>query len=176
MTSEGPQIRQAEERDFPEIAHMHYRVWRNTYAGAMTPEQLDMFNAEHWVKDVYPQMVKAGWRIWVATLEGRVAGLVIFGPSPEVPRHLEINSLYVPCDNQRHGIGGLLLETALATRSTTDAVLWCAEHNLKAQRFYEKRGFKPDGRTAIYAPAPGVQVPEVGYLCQRTATRASHEK
>src|SRR5260370_34881111 len=71
MTSEGPQIRQAEERDFPEIADIHYRVWRHTYAALTTPDQLDMFNPEHSAKDVYPQMVKAGCGTWVGTLIAR---------------------------------------------------------------------------------------------------------
>ncbi len=48
-----------------------------------------------------------------------------------------------------------------------DVVLWCAEANGLARRFYEKNDFHLDGRTLDWEPVPGVKVAHLGYRLKR---------
>lgn len=56
----------------------------------------------------------------------------------------EIVALYLLPEDQRQGIGTLLLKAAmdrLRQRGFSDIYLWVAEKNGPARRFYEARGF-----------------------------------
>jgi GNAT superfamily N-acetyltransferase len=54
----------------------------------------------------------------------------------------EIRMLYTHPDAVGGGAGSLLMQTA--KKSGAEALeLWCFQDNLKAQRFYERHGFKP---------------------------------
>jgi GNAT superfamily N-acetyltransferase len=98
--------------------------------------------------------------------------MTIFGPDSKNPAHLLIDALYVAEENQRHGIGGLLLGKVLRSNPSGDVILWCAEQNIKARRFYEKNNFRIDGRSFDWEPLPGVKVPHVGYSLHRSADQA----
>ncbi len=162
-------IRRAAPDDFPAVAAMHYAVWRRSWAGILTPPLLDLLGpAKRWVAQVYPQTLdRPGWAMWAAEAEGRTVGVTIFGPDDDAPDELQIDALYIAEDVQRHGIGGRLLEAALDARPSGDAILWCAEQNAKARRFYEKNRFEADGRTLTWEPLPGIQVPHLGYRLRR---------
>src|SRR5262249_4037230 len=120
------------------------------------------------VAEIYPKTLnRRGWSMWIAESGGQTLGVAIFGPDPEHPDELQIDALYIADENQRHGIGGLLLEKALSTYPSGDVILWCAERNRKARRFYEKNKFHQDGRTLDWEPLPGIQVAHVGYRLTR---------
>ena len=169
MTSSDIRIREATPDDYAVVAEMHYPVWRSSWAGILMPPLLDILGpAKRWVADVYPQTLsRRGWSMWIAECGGRPLGVAIFGPDPDDPEALQIDALYIAEENQRHGIGALLLEKALSTYSSGDVILWCAEGNTKAHRFYEKHNFQRDGRTLDWEPLPGIKVAHVGYRLRR---------
>ena len=100
---------------------------------------------------------------------GQLVGMMLLGPDLSNPNHIQIDALYVADQNQRSGVGGLLLNKALRTYPDNDMILWCAEKNQKARDFYEKNGFEVDDRSFVWKPLPGVRVPHVGYRLHRSA-------
>jgi len=163
-------IRQAEPSDYADVVQMHYPSWRESYRGILAPQVLDLFDRQQWIDEEYPQRLnRAGWAMWLAESDGRLIGMTVFGPELANPGQLEIDSLYIAVDNQRRGVGGLLLDHALAAHPSGDAVVWCAERNFRARRFYQKKGFQLDGRTFTWTLVPGVvEAPQVGYRLQRS--------
>jgi GNAT superfamily N-acetyltransferase len=165
-------IRQAEPADLPAVAEMHYAVWRRSWAGILTPPLLDILGpARRWVADVYPQTLnRDGWSMWIAEsadAASRLVGVVIFGPDEADPEEIQIDALYIAEASQRHGVGQRLLDTVLGRHPSNEVILWCAEKNTKARRFYEKNHFYADGRTLVWEPLPGITVPHVGYRLRR---------
>jgi GNAT superfamily N-acetyltransferase len=169
VTSSDIRIREANRDDYADVAEMHYPVWRRSWTGILMPQLLDILGpARRWVAEIYPlSLNREGWGMWIAESDGRTIGVTIFGPDSADPDHLLIDALYVTEESQRHGVGGRLLDTAMGTRASGDVVLWCAEKNGRARRFYENRNFRIDGRTLDWEPLPGVIVPHVGYRLTR---------
>jgi GNAT superfamily N-acetyltransferase len=171
VTSSDIRIREAEPADFAGVAEMHFPVWRQSWTGMVAAHLLDMLGPpKRWAAVVYPQTLsRRGWSMWIAESGGRILGMTIFGPDDANPDQVQIDSLYTVEESQRHGIGGRLLNKALRANPSGDVILWCAEKNRKARRFYENKNFQVDGRTLVWEPLPGVQVPHVGYRFNRSA-------
>ncbi|OBK61033.1 GNAT family acetyltransferase [Mycobacterium colombiense] len=162
-------IREATPTDFADVAAMHYPVWRQSWSGVLPAEVLDVLTSpKRWAVLLYPRdLSRPGWRMWVAEAGEQLLGMTIFGPDPDDPERLELDALYISQASQRHGVGGLLLAKALNSDPRGDVVLWCAEANGVARRFYEKNDFHLDGRTLDWEPVPGVKVPHLGYRLRR---------
>jgi GNAT superfamily N-acetyltransferase len=169
VTSSDIRIREAKPDDYAGVAEMHYAVWRRSWTGILSPPVLDILGpAKRWVAEIYPQSLsRRGWGMWIVESGGQAIGVTIFGPDSADPDHLLIDALYVDEESQRHGIGGRLLDEVVTSHPAGDIVLWCAEKNDKARRFYEKKDFRIDGRTLDWEPLPGVVVPHVGYRLTR---------
>ena len=169
MTSSDIRIREAKPDDYASVAEMHYAVWRRSWAGILSPPLLDILGpAKRWVSEIYPQSLsRRGWSMWMVESGGRTIGVTIFGPDSADPDHLLIDALYIDEESQRHGLGGRLLDEVVTSNPAGDIVLWCAEKNDEARRFYEKKDFRIDGRTLDWEPLPGVVVPHVGYRLRR---------
>ena len=162
-------IREATPDDFADVAEMHYPVWRRSWAGILTPPLLDILGPpKRWVAEIYPNTLnRRGWRMWVAESSGRTLGVAIFGPDADERDAVQIDALYIADESQRHGIGGRMLDEILSTHPAGDVILWAAEKNDKARRFYEKNDFRVDGRTLDWEPLPGIKVAHVGYRLRR---------
>jgi GNAT superfamily N-acetyltransferase len=162
------EIRQAQIEDFPAVATMHYPVWLDSNSGVMTPYVLSLFDPpETWPDTAYAQKLSApGWTMWIAESDNRAVGMAVFGPDAEDDRVIELDSLYVA--RKEEGIGGRLLNKALESDPSADMRLWVAEGNLRARSYYENRGFARDGRTKVWKPMSGVQVPQLGYRLRRS--------
>ncbi|CAM4221095.1 putative acetyltransferase [Mycobacterium basiliense] len=167
---DGISIRQAEPADYEDVARMHYPSWRLSYRGIMTPEMLDLFDWQRWIDEEYPRRLsRPGWAMWLAESGDHIVGMSIFGPEDDHPDRLEIDSLYVAAEKPRRGIGSLLLDHALGTEPANDAVLWCAEKNYRARRFYQKKGFQRDGRSFVWTLVPGIlDIPQIGFTLHRS--------
>jgi putative acetyltransferase len=72
--------------------------------------------------------------VWVAELEGRIAGFIAIGD--ELVEHL-----YVQPEHQGAGIGRALLDRAKELRPTGFR-LWVFQRNAGARAFYEARGLR----------------------------------
>nr|WP_242670009.1 GNAT family N-acetyltransferase [Mycobacterium decipiens] len=171
MKSSDIRIREAKPGDFAKVAEMHYPIWRQSWSGILEAHLLDMLGPPNrWITEFYPQALnRRGWSMWIAESGGKTLGMTMFGPDVADPNHIQIDALYIAEECQRHGLGGRLLNQAVRSNPSDNVILWCAEKNGKARRFYEKKNFQVDGRTFTWKPLPGVNVDHVGYTLYRSA-------
>jgi GNAT superfamily N-acetyltransferase len=112
-------------------------------------------------------VVRAEWVVrladdrWVlmAVVDGETVGTIS-------TRENRIESLFVVPEHWGLGVGPALHDAALANiagQGAAEAVLEVMAENLRARRFYERRGWKRDGREEISPFPPYPQL--VGYRC-----------
>jgi ribosomal protein S18 acetylase RimI-like enzyme len=149
LISKAPEVRPARMEDVPAMARVHVWSWQQTYRGLMSDEILDD-----------PSFVSRRERLWTAALSderyakhrvavaedcGQVVGIAMAGPptgdDSSLPAHLYV--LYLLDAHHGSGAGTELLEAVIAP--TDSASLWVADPNPRAQAFYRKHGFLPDG-------------------------------
>jgi ribosomal protein S18 acetylase RimI-like enzyme len=85
----------------------------------------------------------------VAERDGAVIGVAMAGP-PEIPEpgwSLHLYVLYVLAADHGSGAGAALLGAVVGPYES--AALWVADPNPRAQAFYRKRGFVPDGTVQV---------------------------
>lgn len=88
-------------------------------------------------------------RVAVAERDGELVGIAMSGPPEDATaawtRQLFV--LYVYAADHGTGAGRALLEAVIAPAEPT--VLWVADPNPRAQAFYRKHGFIPDGTAQV---------------------------
>jgi GNAT superfamily N-acetyltransferase len=96
---------------------------------------------------------EAGVERTVAELDGRVAGFCTHGPSRDAgapPEVGEVRAIFVDPRRWRAGVGTALMDHAmdsLRRAGFREATVWSFRDNAPANRFYERRGFRPDEAT-----------------------------
>ena len=129
----------------------------DAYLASLTPEERAGRYTFGDQDPLQPQTLVALW-------EERICGFATTMPAP-VPDQGELAGLYVDPDHWGRGIGTRLLTEArsyLALRGFSRAGLWVLSGNTRAQRFYARDGWRPDGVTRgqrIW----GIDVQEVSY-------------
>ncbi len=83
-------------------------------------------------------------RVAIAERDGEMVGIAMAGPAEDSGAHqpLQLFVLYVLAADYGSGAGRGLLAAVIGNDG---AVLWVADPNPRAQAFYRKQGFKPDG-------------------------------
>jgi putative acetyltransferase len=120
------ELRLAKAEDAPAIARVHRLAMRISLPflpELHTPEEDLAF-----VRD----RLSATNTVWVAEVEGEVAGYVAFHEG-------WIDHLFVHPDHQGLGLGRALLAKAL--EDGTERKLWTFQKNARARAFYEAHGF-----------------------------------
>ncbi|OBA60248.1 GNAT family acetyltransferase [Mycobacterium sp. 1100029.7] len=165
MKSSDVKLRKAGPNDFDKVAQMHYPVWRQSWDGIVDLFVLDVIATPTlWATEKYPEALgRPDWNMWIAQAGAKTIGMTIFGPDATNPHDVLIEALYTTPEARKLGVSVRLLNKAVRSNPTGDAILWCAEKNSKARQFYEDNDFQPDGRTLTWEPLPGVSVPHVGY-------------
>jgi GNAT superfamily N-acetyltransferase len=96
-------------------------------------------------------------RILVADEDGSLTGYTTFGTSRDADAGAdvgEVRTFFVAPTTWRRGIGTALMEPALAGLAElgyAEATLWSFAENARANAFYERHGFEPDGSTRTEA-------------------------
>jgi GNAT superfamily N-acetyltransferase len=152
----GVRIREAK----PEEADMLFKVQRASalagFAHIFPPDDYpfpDEAELSTWMKLLKTPDVA----ILVAERAGRPGGVAVIG-------HEELLRFFLVPEWWGSGVADVLHEAALDTlRQRGDSIcrLWVLEANHRARRFYERRGWRLDGRkrVSIFPPFP----PAVGY-------------
>jgi ribosomal protein S18 acetylase RimI-like enzyme len=130
--------------------------WRAAYRGQLPDELLDGLSVERDTVRFADHLghLASDRRVWVCEVGGEVMGFASTGPSrdEDAPGAAEVYAIYVRPEAMGKGIGRELFEHAvrdLSERGYREAVLWTLVTNLAAQRFYERRGWRPDGTTKL---------------------------
>jgi GNAT superfamily N-acetyltransferase len=149
----GIQIRPAVHHDAPAMARVHVESWRETYRGMMTDAVLDdpgfIARREKFWTAVLTDPGYGTHRAAIAERDDSLIGIAMAGPviEPAVDWSVQLYVLYTYSAVQGLGAGAALLEAVI--ESTVIAGLWVADPNPRAQAFYRKHGFLPDGTSKV---------------------------
>jgi GNAT superfamily N-acetyltransferase len=86
--------------------------------------------------------------VFMAEIDGTVAGFCSVGPSRTVDDAGELYTIYLEPGQEGKGLGHALLtaaEDALREQGYRLAILWVLRENIVARRFYERHGWATDG-------------------------------
>jgi GNAT superfamily N-acetyltransferase len=158
-------VRRAHPADARGIAEVKVESWRAAYVGVMPQSVLDAMDV-----DVHEQL----WRtfvardtlaVFVAERDDRIIGFANVGPCRDEPGIGELYAIYVRPDAWGTGAGLALMKTAAEWLGERwpEAVLWVAEENPRARRFYERCGWTVDGGRKVDEVEPGARVAEIRY-------------
>jgi GNAT superfamily N-acetyltransferase len=143
---------------------VHVDTWRAAYPGVIPREALDALDVDQRASRWERFTVAEGYAVFVAEREGSVVGFASAGACRELEDTGELFTIYVHPDSWGTGAGLGLMDAVvewLAER-WPEAVLWVAEDNPRARRFYERYGWVAE-TTRVDELLPGVHVPEVRY-------------
>lgn len=149
-----PAVRPATPADAPAMARVHVQSWRETYRDLMRSEVLDD-----------PDLPASRERFWTAALtdprwaanrvavaedaDGEIVGIAMSGPPLDADASWDqyLYVLYLLAGEHGSGAGEALLN-AVIDRDRV-ASLWVGDPVPRAQAFYRKQGFAPDGTVKI---------------------------
>jgi len=173
-------VRPAVPEDVPAVADVHVRSWQWAYAGLLPGDLLAGLRAEDRVPQWQRRIESAdpGRALLLADVDGSVVGFVAVGAGrapvggPEVG---ELMAIYLSPEVAGTGTGRALHDAGvewLAGRGFPVARLWVLSANTRARRFYERRGWRPDGATRA-EQLGGVDVEETRYELDLTGSAAA---
>ena len=136
------------EEEIKGKAIVHCQAWQEAYAGLIDPAFLAGRSVE--TSEKYARQALAqGYPTFVAKDGDRVIGFVDYGPcrNDDLPGAGEVYALYILKAYYDQSIGYALMQRALAElKDYEQVVVWVLEGNERAIRFYEKCGFRRDGK------------------------------
>ena len=150
------QLRRARVGDEWAVAEVHMRSWQVGYRGLIADDVLDTLRPEDRVERY---RFDGDDPLTIVAVTDRIRGFATISPAAGL-----LMAFYVDPESWGTGLGRALIieaERRLALRHT-DATLWVLAGNVRARRFYEAGGWRPDGserRDRVF----GATVDEVGY-------------
>ncbi|MFT2017469.1 N-acetyltransferase family protein [Streptomyces sp. 796.1] len=172
----GALVREMTEDDIDAVAAVRVRGWQVAYVGLVPQAHLDAMDVAE-DADRRREFFSRGLGDVVNLVAeepggggagGQVVGWACFGPYREkdLPSgDAELYALYVRPERFGAGIGHALLSETLrrlTERGFPRVRLWVVRGNERAERFYARAGFAPDGGAESF-DVEGVAVPEVRY-------------
>lgn len=163
-------VRDMDAGDIEAVSAIRVRGWQAAYAGLVPRSHLDAMTVED---------DAARRRAWFSRPDRTTRDLVAVGdrgpvgwlchgrPGGEEPAGTgEVYALYADPDLIGTGIGRALLHEAHARmrdEGCTASALWVLDGNERALRFYERAGYRPDGRTQDDPYDDGTVLTELRY-------------
>ena len=128
-------------------AYVHYQSWQEAYRGIVDQEYLDALSLEKCLQTAYR------WpdNMIVAKDGASVIGFVGCGKyrNEELENTGEVFAIYILPEYYGRGVGYRLMQAALSQlKEFRQVAVWVLKENKRAIRFYERCGFRPDGREA----------------------------
>jgi ribosomal protein S18 acetylase RimI-like enzyme len=137
-------VRPAQPDEAGLVAELQRTGWREAYAHLLSPGFLAALPLR---TEFFRGVIERGANLRVAELDGDVVGYALAGPAPEAdPRDEQLWHLYQLSRAHGSGTGQALLDAVLGDRP---AQLWTAEDNPRANAFYRRNGFLPDGERKV---------------------------
>lgn len=127
-------IRRADPSEYDEVTRVWMAGWQSTGLGHAEDSSFEELQIK------FRQQVATVWDLYVAEVDGRIAGLLALQLAQS-----QLDQLFLHPDFQGQGIGLALLNHA---KDILPHGMWLrsAEKNYRAIRFYEKSGFKFERR------------------------------
>jgi GNAT superfamily N-acetyltransferase len=157
--------------DAEAIGGVHVASWQWAYAGLMPTDVLAGLSVAgrttSWRDRLSdPEAVRA---TFVAERDNRVVGFAAVGPGRDDvggPSVGELYAVYVLAEVAGDGAGRALHDECLgwlANRHFPLARLWVLTTNVRAQAFYRRQGWSPDGQTKVHTMREGHTIHETRY-------------
>jgi GNAT superfamily N-acetyltransferase len=147
----GVELRPAVPADAAAGADLHRACWREAYAPYVDAGMLEqrLADADRWLLAWTRQLTDGPPRV-LAEAAGTPVGFAVAGPSRDEPppAPAELYAIYTRAAWWGTGLGRALWE---AVRPPESCSLWVLERNARAQAFYRRNGFVPDGAREHYA-------------------------
>lgn len=164
-------IRPAKPEDAAAIAAINTLAWQ-AYRGIVPDDALDAMSPDDprsiTRNEEYIKNLPATDLVLVYKDEGRVVGFIdLRYDLEEKRREMELKRLYVHPTHWRHGIGGLLMQTAvghLQKQGWPGLYVWTLKASTHSRNFYEKRGGKLVINSEKTFTRPGYSLPLVQYI------------
>lgn len=165
-------IRSADPSEVNILAALHVVSWKAAYKGMLPDAYLNSLTvnrrAEKWEKHFRDSQII----IRISEDQGQICGFCFGGPSRDDDVDStsvgEIHAIYLSPDYWGRGVGYPLCKSVmneLFLKKYAEATLWVIRENLRAQSFYKKLGFWPDGSSKVKTKAPGIYLDEIRYRC-----------
>lgn len=125
--------------------YVHYKAWQQAYTGLVDQSCLDKMSVEKCVLIAY----KWPDNLLVAKDGERVVGFVGYGDcrNDDMKDAGEVFAIYVLAEYYGKGVGRALMDAALDLLPQDRVAVWVLQGNKRAIRFYEKCGFRSDGKS-----------------------------
>ena len=161
-------LRPAQPSDAMKVAGVHVRSWQAAYRTLLPDDCLDRLRPEDRAAR-YDFATTDPLRPWTVVAEeaGSIAGFATTMPSrdADAPGHGEVCALYVDPEYWDKKIGAALVSAArahLVEQGFQRAILWMLVGNVRADRFYRKDDWMPDG-TRRTDNIWGITIEEIRY-------------
>jgi GNAT superfamily N-acetyltransferase len=151
LTFVDMELRSAEPTDAIVVARVHVRSWQAAYRKLMPDEYLDQLRPEDRAKKYnFGSLDPRQPHTIVSTESGVILGFATTAPAQDLnmPSYGELCALYVDPNHWGRGIGVALVSAARARLfdlGFRKAILWVLEGNVRAERFYLRDQWSPDG-------------------------------
>lgn len=144
-------LRPAEPTDAMAVARVHVRSWQAAYRKLMPDDYLDQLRPQDRAKKYdFNNFDPLKPQTLVATESGGIRGFATTAPAqdPKMSGYGELCALYVDPDHWGRGVGVALVSAArkrLFDLGFRSAILWVLAGNVRAERFYLRDHWTPDG-------------------------------
>jgi GNAT superfamily N-acetyltransferase len=155
-------VRPATADDARGVAEVHVRTWQEAYRHVFPAEVLDALDVDRYA-DGWRDLVARG-PVWVTADGDRIVGFASAGPSRDEEDVGELYAIYVLPEAWGSGAGHELMHAVIdwfLGEEYTTAMLWVLTDNPRARRFYEREGWRADGRRTDQMH--GVEIEETRY-------------
>jgi GNAT superfamily N-acetyltransferase len=146
------QLREPSLEDAADLGRVHQQCWIETYESLVPPQFWEHSTEERRI-GMWERMLRRrepARRLVLAEVDGSIVGFALAGAAlarehPGFPpaEALEVRMLYLKRSSHGSGVGQQLLDAVLLPGEP--AQLWVAEANPRAEAFYRRNGFAPDG-------------------------------
>ncbi|GAC1605951.1 MAG: GNAT family N-acetyltransferase [Pseudarthrobacter sp.] len=147
------QLRQATPEDAMAVVLFHTIAHEESYGHLLSPEFFRDRRASirERAERRRPHLAVAEPRIIAVDGDNHIVGLADAGPGRDDPgpENLELYAIFTLRDTYGTGLGAALLRAAVGD---SPAYLWVLRDNSRAQAFYRKHGFRPDGAAGLLPP------------------------
>ena len=136
------EIKKAGIDDIPLIRELTFRVWPQTYASILSPEQIDyMLKMMYSVDSLRDQMTEQGCQFIIVYENGNPVGFASY--NEEEPHKWKLNKIYILQNQQGKGTGKYVINhiiEEIKKQNANSLFLQVNRYN-NAKAFYEKLGF-----------------------------------
>ena len=148
-------IRKAKISDAHDCARIHVSGWQNAYKGIIPDDSLKKMSIKKRTRQFEKVIQDKTEETYVIEDNGKITGFTNIGNCRDDDKQNdtgEIWGIYIDPKHLREGYGRKLTvyaEKILKTRKYKAIVLWVLADNHVARKFYEKFGFKTEGKTGL---------------------------